>query len=79
MTPEDTARELLQQAAKAEVDALMVVSIAASRLKKCPETIRRYIRSGRLRAERPPGDKRLGNYLIRESAIANFLATSCDS
>lgn len=57
-------------------EALMQVSTAAKRLKLCQETIRRYIRTGKLRAVRTPGSKRLGNYLIPESALQEFLATA---
>lgn len=60
-------------------DRLLQVSQVAKRLKRCPETIRRYIRQGRLLAHRTPGGTRSGNYLIAESAIRQFLATSCDT
>lgn len=55
---------------------MLEVKAVAIRLKKNPETIRRYIRRGWLRHERAPGDRRGGNYLIPESAITDFLATS---
>ena len=55
-------------------ERLFEVSVAAIRLKRCPETIRRYIRAGRLRAIRTPGGAvRGGNYLIPETAIEEFL------
>lgn len=57
-------------------EPMLEVSIAAKRLKKCPETIRRYIRRGWLKAVRAQGSRRGGNYLIPESALAEFLATS---
>jgi hypothetical protein len=60
-------------------DRLLDVQQAARRLKRCPETIRRYIRRGILKAGRPPipGAKG-GNYLIAETELARFLATSRD-
>ena len=55
-------------------ERMFEVAAAAKRLKKCPETIRRYIRKGRLRAVRADvGDGRGGNYLIPESALDGFL------
>lgn len=58
-------------------DDLLEIAIVAKRLKRCPETVRRYIRSGRLVATRAPlgGDSRGGNYLVRESSLDRFLAT----
>lgn len=63
-------------------DPLLEVATVAQRLKKCPETIRRYIRRGVLVAVRLPGSGRRGNYLIAESALTAFLlshTTSCDT
>lgn len=61
-------------------DRYLEVSVVAMRLKKCPETIRRYIRRGLLPATRLPGTGRGGNYLIAESALQPFLhTTSCDT
>lgn len=57
-------------------DRLLEVSHVAQRLKKCPETIRRYIRRGQLIAVRLPGQGRGGNYLIPESALRAFLLTT---
>ena len=59
-------------------DKLLSVNAVAKRLQRTPETIRRYIRLGRLLAVRPPGDKRGGNYLIPESSLAKFVSVSCD-
>jgi len=58
-------------------EPLLELAIVAKRLKRCPETIRRYIRSGQLRATRAPmaDGSRGGNYLIPESSIDQFLAT----
>ena len=69
---------LLASADRALKDAekLLEVAVVAKRLRKCPETVRRYIRSGRLRAARAPGETRGGNYLVPESAVSEFLATS---
>jgi excisionase family DNA binding protein len=60
-------------------DRLLPVRTVAKRLNFCEETIRRYIRRGLLKAHRPAGDRRAGNYLIAESAVREFLATSCDT
>jgi hypothetical protein len=63
-----------------DADRYLEVAAVAKRLKKCPETIRRYIRRGLLPATRLPGTGRGGNYLIAESALQPFLhTTSCDS
>lgn len=59
-------------------DRLLPLSAVAKRLKKCPETVRRYIRRGLLIADRLPGGTRQGNYLISESSLEKFLATSRD-
>jgi excisionase family DNA binding protein len=59
-------------------EKLLSVNTVAKRLQRTPDTIRRYIRLGRLLAERPPGDKRAGNYLIPESALVKFLQSSSD-
>lgn len=58
---------------------LFDVAQAAKRLRRCPETIRRYIRSGLLPAIRPPGPRRRGNYLIAEADLEKFLSTSHDN
>lgn len=90
MTPEDPVREArdllkvvgaeFEKSARviAEAGAWLEVAAAAKRLKKNPETIRRYIRAGQLAAVRAPGGRRGGNYLISESALAHFLTTSCN-
>lgn len=57
-------------------DPLLEVSVVAKRLKRAPETIRRYIRSGRLRATRPSAGRIGGHYLIAESAVAAFLSAT---
>lgn len=56
------------------------VAAAAKRVKKCQETIRRYIRAGRLRAIRADfgAGTRGGNWLIPESALDDLVATSCN-
>lgn len=61
-------------------DPLLEVSVVAKRLKRCPETIRRYIRAGMLRGERVhgsgPGFSPFGGrWLVRQSAIADLFAT----
>lgn len=57
-------------------ERLFGVVVVAKRLKRCPTTIRRYIRTGRLLAIRGPGTTRGGNYRIPESSILDFLGTS---
>jgi len=57
-------------------ERLLPVSVVAKRLNLCGETIRRYIRSGTLKAFRAPGHRRAGNYFIPESALRDFLTTS---
>lgn len=58
---------------------MLTVRAAAKRLNRCEEMIRRYIRRGLLRATRPTLHRsRGGNYLIPESALADFLATQRD-
>jgi predicted site-specific integrase-resolvase len=60
-------------------ERLLDVGMVAQQLDRCSETVRRYIRAGYLRAWRAPGDhSRGGNYLIPESAVREFLATSYD-
>ena len=59
-----------------KADRLLDVAMAAKRLNRCQETIRRYIRRGHLRAQRAPlipGRTRAGNFLVSESAIVDFL------
>lgn len=76
----DRSRALIEKAERtsAEAERLLEVNVVARRLKKCPETVRRYIRDGRLKATRAPlgNDSRGGNYLVPESAVDAFLATS---
>ncbi len=71
-----TRRQLMRQASDEikQAERLIEVAVVAVRLRKCQETIRRYIRSGHLKATRLPGHTRAGSYLITESAIADFLA-----
>ncbi len=72
-------RHVLAAADQAIFETMVEVAIAAKRLKKCPATIRRYIRAGHLRAVRAPAgpsSTRGGNYLIPESALREFLVTS---
>ncbi len=57
----------------------LTVRIAAKRLKCCEESVRRYIRSGKLLARRTRYGQRGGNWLIPAVALRQFLATSCDS
>lgn len=57
----------------------LTVRIVARRLGCCEESVRRYIRSGKLLAQRVPQGRRGGNYLIPEVALRRFLATSCDT
>lgn len=57
------------------VDRWLGVSQVAKRLDRCPETVRRMIRSGHLHASRLPGNgRRGGNYMIAESVLEKFLA-----
>jgi excisionase family DNA binding protein len=53
-------------------DPLLTVSKVARILGAQPETIRRWLRDGRLRGF-SPGGKRLG-YRVRESELRRFLA-----
>lgn len=57
-------------------DPLLDVRTVARRLSRCEETIRRYIRRGILVAIRAPSPSRGGNFLIPESSVLHFLATS---
>ena len=58
-------------------DRLLEVEVVARRLKKCPESIRRWIRAGLLAAQRAAvGATRRGNYLIAESDLRAFVADS---
>ena len=52
-------------------DPLLTVDDVASHLRSNPETIRRYLRSGRLRGVRP-GGPRLG-WRIAKSEVERFL------
>ncbi|HEY1296398.1 MAG TPA: helix-turn-helix domain-containing protein [Chloroflexota bacterium] len=51
---------------------LLTVREVAERVRSSPETVRRWIRSGRLRAVRPGGSK-LG-YRVPESELHRFIA-----
>ncbi|MBV9322816.1 MAG: helix-turn-helix domain-containing protein [Chloroflexi bacterium] len=51
---------------------LLTVREVAERVRSSPETVRRWIRSGRLRAVRP-GGTRLG-YRVPESEVQRFIA-----
>lgn len=76
--PEDPATLLARAALETDVaERLLEIAAVAKRLKRCPETVRRYIRAGLLRATRPPNldGSRGGNYLIPESAVREFLTT----
>lgn len=57
-------------------DRYMEVAAVAKRLKKCHETIRRYIKSGKLRAVRVAFGGRGSNWLIPESAVTEILTSS---
>jgi excisionase family DNA binding protein len=57
-------------------DRLLTVSQVAERMQANPETVRRWLRSGRLRGVLPGGD-RLG-WRIRESELQRFLASLPD-
>lgn len=61
-----------------DAEKLLEVAVVAKRLKRCPETVRRYIREGRLAAVRAElgDDSRGGNFLVPESALVAFLTTS---
>ena len=54
-------------------ERLLTVGEVAERIRASRETVRRWIRSGRLRATRPGGTK-LG-YRIRESDVARFMGS----
>ena len=54
-------------------ERMFEVAAAAKRLKKCPETIRRYIRAGVLSGERAPGGAKNRPWLISESALYAFM------
>ena len=53
-------------------ERLLTVQEVAERLRSSPETVRRWIRSGKLRAVRPGGSK-LG-YRVPESELRRFTA-----
>jgi len=53
---------------------LLTVREVAERLRSSPETVRRWLRQGRLRGFRPGGTK-LG-YRVPESELQRFLALS---
>ena len=53
-------------------ERLLTVREAAERIRASRESVRRWIREGRLQATRPGGTK-LG-YRIREAEVARFLA-----
>lgn len=57
-------------------ERLFKVSQAAQRLQLCPETIRRYIKTGRIRALRAEAQtlgSRGGHWRIPASALEDFL------
>lgn len=76
--PEDLAALLARADAEIAVaELLLEVAVVAKRLKRCPETIRRYIRAGRLKATRPASKGVRGDsYLIPEASVRAFLATT---
>jgi Helix-turn-helix domain len=75
MTPEQLLREAHVELEQAEL--LLEVAIVAQRLKRCPETIRRYIRRGMLKATRVPIPRsRGGNYLVREADVLAFIVAT---
>ena len=53
-------------------ERLLTVREVAERLRSSPETVRRWLRQGRLRGFRPGGTK-LG-YRVREAELQRFLA-----
>ncbi|MGE0451727.1 MAG: helix-turn-helix domain-containing protein [Vicinamibacterales bacterium] len=69
MDAERTLGEAARELEKAE--RLLTVAIAAQRLSVCGETIRRWIRAGRLEARRLPS----GHYKVPERVIENILTT----
>lgn len=79
MTDEIASARKVIETVKRELELgerLLHVAAAAQRLHRKPETIRKYIRSGRLRAHRPAATDvsvRGGNYLIPESALIEFM------
>lgn len=76
----DAARQVLEHsdAELADAERLLEVVHVAKRLRCHPETVRRHIRAGHLKAVRRGSSSagRGGNYLIPESAVREFLATS---
>lgn len=74
--PPDVITHALAEERAAE--RLLEVAHVAKRLRCHPETVRRYIRRGLLRHQRRGHiyTRRGGNYLIPESALREFLATS---
>jgi excisionase family DNA binding protein len=55
-------------------ERLLTVREVAERLRSSPETVRRWLRQGKLRGFRPGGTK-LG-YRVSESELQRFIATS---
>lgn len=75
--PRDALRQADEELARAE--RLLEVAHVAKRLRCHPETVRRHIRAGRLKAVRRGTFRgRGGNYLVPESAVRQFLAASCN-
>ena len=53
-------------------DRLLTVQEVAERLRVNPETVRRWLRQGRLRGVMPGGDR--AGYRVAESELRRFLA-----
>jgi excisionase family DNA binding protein len=58
-------------------EPLLTVQDVAARLKITPETVRRWLRTGKLRGAFPGGDKM--GYRIAESEVARLLSLSTGS
>jgi excisionase family DNA binding protein len=69
----EAARQVLEEAARDErrAEKLLTVAIAAKRLDVCTETVRRWVKAGRLPSLRYPS----GQFRIPESAVEKILTT----
>jgi excisionase family DNA binding protein len=55
-----------------QADEWLTVAEAAARLKAHPETVRRWLKAGRLRAAKPQSDK--FGWRVRASEVERFLS-----
>ena len=65
---------MLARYAHRVTEQLLTVHDVATRLKITPETVRRWLRAGKLRGARPGGDKM--GYRIAEGEVTRLLGSS---